>query len=256
MYYVTVQHACYLTTRVVCLYLCLCLSVCLSLSFSVYLFLSTHTHTHIYIYIYIYIYTIHSLSILKHIHLLNWKTLLLSLLFCFSAEYFGYIFICFLLVHFLSFPIICNSFPLSYYYLLIFIYPQLWLYFYHHPFPHQNLEIWNMFVINPVLYCTRAKSKHAHTHTHTHTHPHTHTHTHTHTHIYIYIFWQIHPTKHYCIVWNEPAQALASMSMHTKTEYTCFNQTGDISTLDGTSLKLVDKFTYRGSSVSSTETRS
>ena len=33
----------------------------------------------------------------------------------------------------------------------------------------------------------------------------------------------------------------------------CFNQTGDISTLDGTALKLVDKFTYVGSSVSSTE---
>ena len=33
----------------------------------------------------------------------------------------------------------------------------------------------------------------------------------------------------------------------------CFNQTGDIFTLDGTSLKLVDKFTYLGSSVSSTE---
>ena len=33
----------------------------------------------------------------------------------------------------------------------------------------------------------------------------------------------------------------------------CFNQKGDIFTLDGTSLKLVDKFTYLGSSVSSTE---
>ena len=33
----------------------------------------------------------------------------------------------------------------------------------------------------------------------------------------------------------------------------CFYQKGDISTLDGTSLKLVDKFTYLGSSVSSTE---
>ena len=33
----------------------------------------------------------------------------------------------------------------------------------------------------------------------------------------------------------------------------CFNQEGDISTLDRTSLKLVDKFTYLGSSVSSTE---
>ena len=33
----------------------------------------------------------------------------------------------------------------------------------------------------------------------------------------------------------------------------CYNQTGDISTLDGTPLKLVDKFTYLGSSVSLTE---
>ena len=38
-----------------------------------------------------------------------------------------------------------------------------------------------------------------------------------------------------------------------KTKYMCYNQTGDISTLDGTPLKLVDKFTYLGSSVSSTE---
>ena len=36
-------------------------------------------------------------------------------------------------------------------------------------------------------------------------------------------------------------------------EYMCYNQTGDISTQDRTSLKLVDKFTYLGSSVSSTE---
>ena len=33
----------------------------------------------------------------------------------------------------------------------------------------------------------------------------------------------------------------------------CYNQTGDISTLDGASLKLVDKFAYLGSNVSSTE---
>ena len=38
-----------------------------------------------------------------------------------------------------------------------------------------------------------------------------------------------------------------------KTENMCFNQAGDISTLEGTSLKLVDKFTYLGSSVTSTE---
>ena len=34
----------------------------------------------------------------------------------------------------------------------------------------------------------------------------------------------------------------------------CFNQTGDISTLNGSSLKLVDRSTYQGNSVSSTET--
>ena len=38
-----------------------------------------------------------------------------------------------------------------------------------------------------------------------------------------------------------------------KNEFMCFNQKGDISIVDGTSLKLVDKFTYLGSSVSSTE---
>ena len=38
-----------------------------------------------------------------------------------------------------------------------------------------------------------------------------------------------------------------------KTEYMCFNQTGDIFTLNGRSLKLVDKFSYLGSCVSSTE---
>ena len=38
-----------------------------------------------------------------------------------------------------------------------------------------------------------------------------------------------------------------------KTKYMRYNQTGNISTLDGTPIKLVDKFTYLGSSVSSTE---
>ena len=38
-----------------------------------------------------------------------------------------------------------------------------------------------------------------------------------------------------------------------KTEYMCYNQTGDISTLEETPLKLVDKFTYLGSSVESSE---
>ena len=51
-------------------------------------------------------------------------------------------------------------------------------------------------------------------------------------------------------------RAAAGIGLHVnahKTEYMCFNQAGDISTIDGTSLKLVDKFTYLGSSVSSTE---
>ena len=51
-------------------------------------------------------------------------------------------------------------------------------------------------------------------------------------------------------------RAAAGIGLHInvhKTEFMCFNQKGDISTLDGTSLKLVDNFTYLGSSVSSTE---
>ena len=68
------------------------------------------------------------------------------------------------------------------------------------------------------------------------------------------------------ILANAPAQAetllhsleraAAGNGFHVnahKTEYMCFNQTGDISTLGSSSLKLVDRFTYLGSSVSSTE---
>ena len=52
-------------------------------------------------------------------------------------------------------------------------------------------------------------------------------------------------------------RAAAGIGLHVnahKTEYMRFNQTGDISILIGSSLKLVDKFTYLGSSVSSTGT--
>ena len=51
-------------------------------------------------------------------------------------------------------------------------------------------------------------------------------------------------------------RAAASIGLYVnahKTEYMCYNQTGDISTLERTPLKLVDKFTYLGSSVESTE---
>ena len=52
-------------------------------------------------------------------------------------------------------------------------------------------------------------------------------------------------------------RAAAGIGLHVnahKMEYMCFNQTGNISTLNGSTLKLVDKFTYLGSSVSSTKT--
>ena len=51
-------------------------------------------------------------------------------------------------------------------------------------------------------------------------------------------------------------RAAAGIGLHVnahKTEYMCFNQAGHISTLNGTSPKLDDKFTYLRSSVSSTE---
>ena len=66
--------------------------------------------------------------------------------------------------------------------------------------------------------------------------------------------WQMHlPKPKPCyIVWNEPLRASASMSMHTR-QNIWFNQTGDISRLNGSTLKFGDKFTYLGSSVSSTE---
>ena len=87
---------------------------------------------------------------------------------------------------------------------------------------------------------------------------------HTYIYIYIYIYrdewwykkilcgWQ------YCFssynVWAETLlhsleRAAAGIGLYVnahKTEYMCYNQTGDISTLDGTPLKLVDKFTYLG----------
>ena len=61
---------------------------------------------------------------------------------------------------------------------------------------------------------------------------------------------------------NAPAQAetllhsleraAAGIGLHVnahKTEYMCFSQTGDISTVNGSALKLADKFTYLGSSL-------
>ena len=51
-------------------------------------------------------------------------------------------------------------------------------------------------------------------------------------------------------------QAAGEFGLHVNadiTEYMCFNQKGDISTLKTCSLKFVDKFFYLGSSVASSE---
>ena len=64
-------------------------------------------------------------------------------------------------------------------------------------------------------------------------------------------FWQMHKTLLHSL-----ERATTGIGLHVnahKMEYMCFNQTDDISTLGSSSLKLVDKFTYLGSSVSSTQ---
>ena len=67
-----------------------------------------------------------------------------------------------------------------------------------------------------------------------------------------------YPKTHFfllIIVYNF-GRAAAGIGLYVnahKTEYMCYNQAGYISTLDGTPLKLVNKFTYQGSSVASTE---
>ena len=65
-----------------------------------------------------------------------------------------------------------------------------------------------------------------------------------------------HPDQNpYCIVWRKQQMGLTFHINAEKSEYMRFNpnQRGNISTLNGGSLKLVDKFTYLGSSVSSTK---
>ena len=81
-----------------------------------------------------------------------------------------------------------------------------------------------------------------------------------------YVLWYINPWGLFNAK-NTPAQAktqlhsleqgAAGIGLHVNTdkmEYIYFNQRGDISTQNHSSLKLVDKFTYLGSSVLSTET--
>ena len=52
---------------------------------------------------------------------------------------------------------------------------------------------------------------------------------------------------------DQPAGGIGLHVNADKIEYVCFNQKGDIYTVNGGSHKLVDKFTYLNSSISSTE---
>ena len=65
----------------------------------------------------------------------------------------------------------------------------------------------------------------------------------------------MHPHKPKTLLHN-PERAAAGIHLHVnvdKTEYMCLNQAGNIATLNGSVLKLVDKFNYLGSRVSSME---
>ena len=111
---------------------------------------------------------------------------------------------------------------------------------------------------------------------HIYTHIYTNVYVCVHIYIYIYIYiYKRYPAKtitdadyadDLALLANTPNQAetllhsleraAAGIGLHVnahKTEYMCYNQSGNITTLDGASLRLVDKFTYLGSSVSSTE---
>ena len=71
--------------------------------------------------------------------------------------------------------------------------------------------------------------------------------------IYIYIYIYIYISHTHTNIFIYICKNIGLHVNANKTEYMCYNQTGNIATLDGASLKLVDKFTYLGSSVSSTE---
>ena len=77
-----------------------------------------------------------------------------------------------------------------------------------------------------------------------------------HIYIYIYIYILANTPNHAVRLPHSLERAAAGNHLFVnghKTEFMRFNQKGDISTIDRSSLKLVDKFNYLGSSVSSTE---
>ena len=68
-------------------------------------------------------------------------------------------------------------------------------------------------------------------------------------------FWQNRSAQAETLL-HSLERVAAGLGLHVnadKTEYMCVNQRGDISTLNGSSLKIVDRFAYLGSSVSLTE---
>ena len=74
---------------------------------------------------------------------------------------------------------------------------------------------------------------------------------------YIYIYIKSNASTQAETLLHSLERAAAGIGLHVnahKMEYTCFNQRGDISRQNSSSLKLVDKFTYPWNSVSSTET--
>ena len=80
--------------------------------------------------------------------------------------------------------------------------------------------------------------------------------------IYLSILWKTYKNENqsiYLSIYEKLIKMKIYLSIYLsyekliKMKYICYNQTGDISTLEGTPLKLVDKFTYLGSSVESTE---
>ena len=71
--------------------------------------------------------------------------------------------------------------------------------------------------------------------------------------LYVDIFWHWALKLDTPTTWISPWIIYIYIYNEHKTDFMCINQKGDISTLDGTSMKLVDKFPYLGSSVLSTE---
>ena len=121
-------------------------------------------------------------------------------------------------------------------YLFIYIYKDIYVYIYMHTYICVYIYI----------------------HIYIYTYTYVYIYTYTRIYISIYVYMNTFIPIYICIytfIWvRKYAYTYIYIYIHVKTEYVCFDQTGDISTLKGGTLKLVDKFTYLGSYVSSNET--